>query len=370
MRIIFIIFWFGLLAILMSCNSEINQKQIDNITTESDIKYAEFFKIKNTDSNIILIIINPWKPNEILQKYRFSLNNNSNIQSDISLPVNRLSIHSLDNIGFVSELGKLNSVCAITDENRLYNPQIINQINQGITVDLGPAVDINLERLLMSKPDLILSTTYESSDNSQSIINKAGIPIIYNLGWMESSPLGRAEWIKVIGLILGKTAEADSVFEQIEKSYLELKSLTQDIENKPKVMIGAGYNGTWYMPGGQSFKSILMRDAGADYHWFSNQSKGSLAYSFETVLTYHLNDDIWIEAPWYDYNEMKLADSRYLNFNSVIQKQVFNNFGRAKGLANDYWETGICRPDYILMDLIEIFHPQLIDHQLIYYKSL
>jgi iron complex transport system substrate-binding protein len=51
---------------------------------------------------------------------------------------------------------------------------------------------------------------------------------------------------------------------------------------------------------------------------------------------------------------------------------VFNNDARSSlAGGNDYWESGTVRPDLVLADLIEVFHPDLLtDHSFVYYRQL
>jgi len=187
---------------------------------------------------------------------------------------------------------------------------------------------------------------------------------------MEQTPLGRAEWIKVVGALLNQEAAADSIFLQIESNYLRTKEKIIDIQDKPNVIIGSNYKGIWYMPGGKSFKALLLADAGASYFWDHDSSTGSLALSFEKVVEMQSEADIWIEAPFRTFEEISAVDQRYGVFKAYKDSMVFNNFGCSNGLANDYWEKGLCRPDLILMDLVEILHPDLLDHKLLFYKKI
>lgn len=363
-----------ILFALLSCKqNSINPAKSSNIDSTYFPKYAKYYSLYFSDSVYQLDIIDPWNDNSIIISYKFSylLEGQSNNNADfISLPIKSASVHSLDYIGFLDELNASDIISSITDGNRVYNQKLRDRIESKKLVDLGPAIDFNLEKLIVTHPDIILSTSYNQPKKSDEILKKIGIPILYNLGWMENSPLGRAEWIKVIGLITGKYEEADSIFSSIEHNYLKAKNQVSEIDIKPRVFVGADYNGIWYMPGGESFKAQLLRDAGADYQWFGDQTKGSLALSFESVLSYHIDDEFWIEVPWKTMQDIKINDPRYMNFKAYKNSKVFNNFGKSDELANDYWETGLCRPDLIILDLIEIFHPQLFEHQLIYYKSL
>lgn len=354
---------------LVSCDYGLqNLNNQTNDLREFPVKYAEFFKIFKSDSIYILSIINPWKPEEEMQ--RFLISTGKDITGAIKIPVNSVSVHSLDYIGFIQELDEISAISSITDANRVYNAQIQSLLGQKLISDLGPATELNIELLLQTKPDLIFTTTYESDKKGEDILQKAQIPTIYNMGWMEKSPLGRAEWIKVIGLMFNKIDLADSVFSQIEKNYKDAKEFVEHIKVRPRVMVGGDYNGVWYTPGGKSFKAKLIEDAGAEYFWSSNTTTGSIPLSFEKVLSVHFDDDIWIECPYKDSEELKLHDKRLIRFKSVRTGNVYNNLKSTNGLANDYWETGICRPDWILMDILTIFYPAKYNHGLKYYNKL
>jgi len=237
-------------------------------------------------------------------------------------------------------------------------------------VNLGPAVDMNIEKLLVAHPEVILSTTYNTGSETKTILSKSGIISLYNMDWMEQTPLGRAEWIKVVGALLDRDKSADSIFSIIESNYLRISKIARATKNKPKVIIGSNYKGIWYMPGGKSFKAILLADAGASYFWSQDTSRGSLSLSFEKVLKSQREADIWLEAPYHSFDEIVAVDERYALFKAYKDTMVFNNFGRSNGLANDYWEAGLCRPEEVLADLVEILHPELFSHSLLYYNKL
>ncbi len=241
-------------------------------------------------------------------------------------------------------------------------------VENGDVINLGPSVSLNIEKLLLAKPDVVLATSYSSAGHQRE--EKTHIPFVYNLDWMEKTPLGRAEWIKLIGEFTGKSKEADSIFRLIEKNYNSLKKKTSKLKNKPSVLVGANYKDVWYQPAGGSFKALLLRDAGASYFYNSDTTGGSLALSFEKVVEFQHDADFWIEVPFLSYRDMTAADSRYSIFKAVKTKNVYNNFGRAEGQANDYWETGMCRPDLLLKDLAAIFHPKIFDYKTVFYKKL
>jgi iron complex transport system substrate-binding protein len=190
---------------------------------------------------------------------------------------------------------------------------------------------------------------------------------------METHPLGKAEWIKFIAAFYDKANFADSIFNEIETEYLELLQLTSSIKDKPTVFTGMPWNGAWYIPGAKSFQAQLLKDAGANYLWSEgNNEKSSLTKAKEVVIDEAYDADFWINLN--SYNSIKSIvgyDEKFVGFRSVKEQQLFNNDNRLNNKSgNDYWETGVIQPQVVLRDLIKIFHPNLIEHELYYYRQL
>lgn len=204
-------------------------------------------------------------------------------------------------------------------------------------------------------------------------IEELGVPVVINAEYLEEHPLGRAEWIKFMALFLGKEKEADEVFKMIEKNYLSTKALTEKAEKKPTVLSGVVYSDAWFMPGGQNYAAKLINDAGCEYLWSSDSSKGFLQLSFESVYEKAHAADLWIGVGSYStLEEIKNGDERYTKFNPYQTKQVytFNARKGAKG-GSEFLELGYLRPDMILNDLVKIAHPDLLpEYELYFHKKL
>jgi iron complex transport system substrate-binding protein len=201
----------------------------------------------------------------------------------------------------------------------------------------------------------------------------AGIPVIVNADWLETDPLGRAEWVKLMAALLNKEDEVNAKFSALEKEYNRIKDLAVKATVKPQVVVGMPFKGTWYVPGGDNYQTQLLRDAGAKYHWSDVAGAGSLALDFETVAPIALKADFWINmGNARSKAEIAAADQRYTRFNAYQKGTLYNSNKRLNDIgANDYWESGAVNPQLILADLVKIFHPELLpDHQLVYYKQL
>ena len=189
---------------------------------------------------------------------------------------------------------------------------------------------------------------------------------------MESSLLGRAEWIKFIGAFFNREAKADSVFRTIEMNYFKMINIGQKAPRHPSVLIGMPFKGTWHMSGGRSYMARLLEDAGADYYWKNDTTRGSIPLSFEVVLDKQQDCDFWFEVNAQTREEILVKDPRYGLFKAWKNNNLYNNKRRMnENGGNDYWQSGVLHPDLILADLIHILHPELLpDHTLYYFQKV
>ena len=160
--------------------------------------------------------------------------------------------------------------------------------------------------------------------------------------------------------------------EEIEKRYNFLKDKTQNLTNKPTILYGNNFKGSWYMPGGKSYMAQILNDAGANYYFRNDTTKGTLHMSIESVIDIMQDSDYWLSPSANSMKELKNADKHYKIFKAFKTGKVFNYTERVNANGfNDYWESGVMNPDIILSDIIHILHPDLLeDYKLYYYKQL
>ena len=185
------------------------------------------------------------------------------------------------------------------------------------------------------------------------------------------TPLGQAEWIKFIGMFIGREAEANARFAGIEKRYNELKELAAGVKKRPVVFSGEMRGGNWYAVGGKSFLAELFRDAGADYFLKDDPRSGGVTLDFETVYSRAESADYWRIVNSYDgifsYDALKSLDPRYADFCAFREKGVIYCNMREK----PFYESMPMQPEVVLEDLIHAFHPDLLpDYKPTYYERL
>jgi len=281
----------------------------------------------------------------------------------VRVPARRIVCLAATHVGFLRALDATDLVIGVDAGNHIYDSTVRQGLAAGTVFEAGSGAQLNIERLLAEKPDLVIANAVGLAENEAlDRLRRAGIPVLVTGEWMENQPLARAEWLRVFGALTGKEALADSLFGAIEKDYLALADSARALPSKPTAMIGAPFRDQWFVSGGRSYMARFLEDAGADYPWKNDTTAGGVALSFETVLVQAGGADVWLypedwSRPWKTLADGLRQDARYAAFKPVREARVYNNDARrlADG-ANDYWESGIVNPHLMLSDLVSIFH--------------
>ena len=359
---------FTLSLLLFSCASKIDENQ-NQVTTNLD--FANNFNIEHSENYTTLSIISPWDNAGVL--YTYYLVKHDSIKTPengvkIQVPLQNIAINSCSHVAYIDALGKTDKIVASTDPNYVYSENFTDLLAEGKIENLGGSYDMNFEKILKVNPNVLMVTGFKGVDNTAVRVKEVGIPVFYNYEWVEKSVLGRAEWIKVFGELFCQRDKADSIFNEIKTEYLRCAELAGNTVNKPKVLSGAPYKGTWYIPGGQTFMAEFYRNSGMDYFYNENKDNFSLALSLETVMGNFLSSDIWVGVDVKTYEQLAAQDERLMLFKPVKAKKVYHYLNRVTSTGgNDFWESAMLRPDILLKDFIYISHPKLLPDWTLYY---
>ncbi len=362
-------------VLLFSCKGKPAAPEAAYVPEMVELQHAKGFSIELFGDYRRVVVYNPWQGNEVLAVYYVVENESVSTPDDgirVQVPVKSLAISSVTHAGFLDALNAVDKVTGSCSPELLYNPYLRKQNESGQLTHLGDAFTINVERTMLLDPSVVIMSGYKQDDPYATRVMKAGIPVIYNNEWMEETVLGRAEWIKFMALLVGKESTADSLFAVIEQEYSVLRDRAFKKLNWPSVMTGSGYRGTWYMPGGNNYMARMLLDAGGQYLYANDTTKGSLPLNIETVLANFSNADVWLNCNFNTIPELLAADAKHGLFQAVKSDKVYNyNKCLLPSGANDFWESAVVRPDWWLKDLIAIFHPELLPgYELKYYQKL
>ncbi len=329
-----------------------------------------------TDENIKLEIFSfkyspniEVKYNDRIMEYRFLFHESEFNQ--IRLPLKRIIVNGTSSLGFIEALNARENIIAVTNPHYVYDSIIQKNIKKGIIENIGIQGSVDVEKIVKLNPDAFLSYSDPNMIKIHQKLKKLGISVILIDDFKEETPLGRAEWIKFFGVLLGKREAATSFFNQIETQYNQLKKEYRSQEIKPQVLVDVMYGDVWYLPNNQSFLTHFIQDAGGEYV-FRKEKKETLNFSFERVFKEAKNADVWINASNIQWlQELEAKNHNYALFEAFKKGKVYSLTGNVKDEANNYFEEGMVRPDLILKDLTQIFHPSEENQQkLKFYKKL
>ncbi len=340
------------------------------------VTHADGFSVEYHDSYKVLTLNQPWPGADPVTYVLTQCGTpvpDMDADAVIKVPVSNMVAMSTTYLPMMEAIGVLDTLVGVDDLGYPTNPAVRARIDAGEIAEIAPGAVVNVETALNLDPDLIMafSSGFPEYDAHPALI-EAGLPVVLNADWVEGTPLGRAEWVDFIALFYNREAEAEATFAEIEARYNEIRTLAQGAETAPTVFTSLPYQGTWYMPGGDSYKAILIADAGGAYIYADDDQAGSLFLDMETVYNDAADADTWIDVTYVStIPDLIGADERYADFNAVQQGNVYNYDARLTDYGNEYFETTAARPDLVLADLLAIFHPELMpDHELYYYVRL
>lgn len=340
------------------------------------MKYSSLLQIVKHADYTVVTIRNPWDTLKVLHTYLLTdrekpLPEHLPEGTVVRTPLQKSVIYSSVHCSLWSELDELKGIGGVCGLEYIKLPQIQEGCRNGSIVNVGNSMNPDIERIIDLRPDAILLSPFENS-GGYGRVGKLNIPIIECADYMETSALGRAEWMRLYGLLLGKEAQADSLFAGIEKEYL---TLTQQVKSqnlkRPTVISEMKNSSAWYIPGGNSTMGRLYQDAGADYVFAYLSNSGSVPLAFETVFDRGGNADIWLikynQPQDKTYSELERDYAPYARFKAFQDRKVYGcNTNHVP-----FYEESPFHPELLLKDLIKIFHPELLpDYDFKYFSNL
>jgi iron complex transport system substrate-binding protein len=371
------VYGFLVLLLFIQCKEE-PKKQTKPRSIKNEIQYAKGLELYKYQGFSILKITRPWP--DAKQSFTYILQEKNGIIPDslkqytvIPIPLKSIVVTSTTHIPSLELLGVENTLIGFPNTDYISSEKTRKLIEAGNVREVGVNENLNTEVLIDINPDLIVSFGLSNSNPTLDNLQKSGLKVMINGHWTEQSPLGKAEWIKFFGALYGLDAKANSIFSEIAKEYNTTLALAKKAVTKPTVFSGAMYQKQWYVPQGNSWAALFLKDAHSDYLWADTQGTGSLSVPFEKVLEKAQKADFWI-APG-DFSSLKeMSDSNphYNQFAAFKNKKVYS-YGVKKGAKGGilYFEWSPTRPDWVLKDLIKIFHPELMpNHKLYFFQKL
>ena len=357
MKKTFALFIIGL-CIFCSCSNSGNKTVSSMIDVDSLMspKYATGYEVR--DSAGVRLV-------DVDGGYHFALVADDGVDvpdfyTKVKVPItNTICMTSLQLSNFTI-LNAHDIVKGLTGTKNLFNKDIIQRVKDGRIVKIGMEGNFDTEMVLAANPDVIFISP--SKRGGYDAIKETGITLVPHLGYQELDPLGQAEWIKFVGMFIGKEKEANEVFAGIESRYNDLKSKVQSSEYKvlPTVFSGEMHSGNWPAVAGKNYLAQTFRDAGANYVINDDETAGE-DLEFEKMYSLAANADYWRILNSYpdefSYEALKASEPRNELFKAFKEKKVI--YCNMK--QTPYYEISPVEPDLLLKDFVAIFHPELVE---------
>jgi iron complex transport system substrate-binding protein len=376
-NLICIVIVFGLLS---GCTMSRRPDRVFGGQVSTYTRYAERFNVIHMGGFELLQVFDPWQ-NSRNSTFTYILGNDPELVPDsladfpfIQIPVRRVVTMSTTHVAMISQLGMTGSIRGASGTGFIYDTLFRKRIDAGVVQEVGYDHGLNYETIVALDPDVVFVYGVEGNvTTTTEKLTELGIQVVYCAEYLETHPLGKAEWILFFAQFYDLEKESLRFFDCVDSSYQRLVESTFGVVKKPGVMIGLPWKDTWYIAGGQSFASRLIADAGGAYLWKEDRSSEAIPLDLESVYSRAVQADVWINPGVANtLEELIRFDNRFRELPVLEQGSVYNNNARMnlEG-GNDYWESGTIRPDLILADLISVFHPDLLPyHSMFYYRKL
>ena len=362
-KFIFVLSFFLLVGCKKNETAEIVKAEIP----QNSIEFASGLSIVKHSGYSVVTVLEPW-PNAnakftyILKEKEAQVPDSLQKYPAIKVPLESIVVTSTTNIPFLEMLDVEDKLVGFPHTDYISSERTRALIDKGSVKNVGQNEKLNVEQLIELSPDLIVTFGVDNNNPMLDNLKKSGLNVFIQADWMEQSPLGKAEWIKLYGALFGKEDKAKELFDKIVESYNQAKKLVADKPATSSVLYGSMYEDLWYVAKGNSWVAQFMNDAHANYLWADLKGTGSEGLSFEKVLDKAKTANFWIASGSFKtLEEFGKSNPHYTQFDAFASKNVYTfegKFGATGGTV--YYELAPSRPDLVLKDYIKIFHPDLL----------
>ncbi len=330
---------------------------------EVPIKYAENLSVVEHEGFTEVKVRNPWDTAKLLQKYILvpteqELPANLPEGTVVRTPVSNALVYSTVHNSLISEIGGIDAIGGVCNAEYVNEGEVKERLRSGRIADCGVSMSPDIEKIIKLHPQVIMLSPFENNDKYAKV-GELGIPIIECADYMETSALGRAEWVKFYGLLFGKADVAEKMFGDVEEKYNALKEMASKVAKRPKVLIAQRYGQVWNVPGGESTMAGLIRDARGINPFDAYKQSGSVPLAPEKVLAEAYDADIWFVRYNQD-NEKTLKElASDAPVNSQFKAYKEGNVYGCNTRYIDFYEETPFHPERLLENLIYYMHPEM-----------
>lgn len=327
--------------------------------------HASLLTISQQGDDMTATISDPWQRGKVLQTVKVSPHSAPQSLTELR----RVVVFTTSHCQLLEDLGLADRIVGVADLKYIHIADIHKRVKEGRIADCGDAMSPDIEKIAELNPDAIFVSPFEGSGGFGRL-EKLGIPIIQTADYMETSALGRAEWMRYYGRLFGQGRRADSLFNVVDSTYQALQRYAGSLPMGRSVLTERKTGATWYTPGGASSMGTIIADAHARYAFAGDDHSGSLALSFEQIIDKAGQSDVWA----FKYNgpqPMTRADLlREFHGYTALKAFQTGDIYMCDTSQKPYFEETPFRPDYLLREFITLLHPDAKLGEMRYYTKM
>ena len=326
--------------------------------------HSDLLTLAERGAETSVSVSDPWHQGQTLQHLTLGPTDGRGVLR----PLRRVVVFTTAHCQLLEYLGLADRIVGVCDVQYMHIPDIQRRVKAGRIANCGDAMNPDVEKIVSLRPDAIILSPFEGA--SYGRLEKLGVPLIFAADYMETSALGRAEWMRYYGRLFGQARRADSLFHVVDSSYNALRAYAARLPKGRSVLTERMTGAVWYVPGGKSSLGTIFADARSPYPFAADGHSGSLPLSFEQVLDKAGQADVW--AFLYNGQRMMTRADLLREFHGYKALKAFRrgDIYECNASATPYFEEVNFRPDYLLREMIILAHPQAKLGQLRYYKKL
>ena len=351
-------------ALLSSCGAHADKAAGADTPGDTITLQASLLTIVRHESCTEVLVRDPWQAQGALLSHLYLVPRAEAPVFDapqgctvVPVPVERSVVFSSVHTAPLFEIGAGEALTGVADGQYFAEGDTVRSLlSSGHLVDVGSSSSPSVEQILALEAEAVLLSPMQGSDNS--IMSRSGIAVIPMADYMESTPLGRAEWIRLIGALYGCSQQADSIYADVCARYGRLCAATRNL-HRPRVLTENLTSGVWYVPAGDSYMARMLADAGADYPWASVHGEGSLPPDAAAVLDKAADADFWLMrtfGPAPARAALAKDNPAAAHIKAFGSGNVFVCDTSVKPIFNDI----AFHPERVLADFVAIFHPEAV----------
>lgn len=338
--------------------------------------HATGFEIRSCEegNSTLIVVKNPWQGADDVEQMLLidrdgTFNTSGTDIQRIDHDAKRIICMSSSYVAMLSTIGKQEAIAGVSGINFISDKYVV--ANSDKIGDVGYDNNINYEMVVALNPDLVLLYGVMGASGMESKLRELGIPYLYLGEYVESSPLGKAEWMVAVGEITGARDKAVEIFSTISERYTALATeVSLAAKERKQVMLNTPYRDSWFIPSEQNYIARIIRDAGGEPFTIAGTGNSSQPIDIEQAYIWASEADVWLNVgACNSLEELIRQNPKFADVKAVREKRVYNNNARQTTQGgSDFWESGVVRPDVILQDLVTILQGN--EGELYYYKQL